>query len=418
MEFPFLWLFAASLVVTLASMPLVRRLGSQFGLMDHPHERKLQRTAVPRTGGIAILLGIGAGLGTLYWLSGDLGIPLGREVLAICVGGLVIHATGVLDDLWDLPAKVKLLAQGTAVGIVVMNGVTLDMIVLPDGAVIELGVFAIPLTAFFLLGLVNSINLVDGLDGLASGIAGTASLALVIAGVLTGNALMAAFSTILLASVFGFLPFNFGTKSKTFLGDAGSMLLGWMLGVIAISGARFSGDSTPIFIVLACVSVPIFDTATTIVRRSRNRQAIFRPDSMHIHHRLIRFGLTPRRTVLTILAVTLFAAGQSLAFFVEGTRLLLVASTLAVALVVVQLRRPSRENLVQSDASFREIVFYLLGTQNGTSPRMRGDLAIVDLLQESPPAPSQPAVAATPPSVPAPFAETPEEREPVTAAKR
>lgn len=385
MEFPLVWLFLSAFVASVIAMPLARRFGAAIGLMDHPHQRKLQSSAVPRTGGIGILLGLVAGMGVLIGLSPFLGVPIGRDLFAICVGGILIHATGVLDDLWDIPARLKLLAQALAVACVLSQGVYVENIVLPGGNVIQLGWAGIPLTAFFLLGLVNSINLVDGLDGLASGISCIAALALALAGVLTGNAVLTGLALILLGSVLSFLPYNLRSERKIFLGDAGSMLLGWMLGVVAITGSRFGADSTGLFVLLAAVAVPIFDTATTIVRRARSEGRLFHPDSMHIHHRLIRFGMTPRQTVFTILAMTLFAAGQSLVLLVEGTRALLIPTTLAVVLVVLQVRRPRQPQPTddQDEASFREILLYLLGAQKGTGPRMSGELAIVDLLREA-----------------------------------
>lgn len=384
MEFPYLWLFAASFATSFVAMPLVRRIGSSIGLLDHPHERKIQAAAVPRTGGIGVLCGLVAGFAVLAVLGRGLGIPLGREIFAICVGGILIHAVGVMDDLWDIPARVKLLAQSAAVGVVVSQGVLIEQFALPGLGSVSLGVLSIPFTVFFLLGLVNCINLVDGLDGLASGIAAIGAMGLGIAGLFGGNAVLAALAVTLFGAVLGFLPYNVRGKGKTFLGDAGSMLLGWTLGVTAIMGARFGGDSTPIVVVLAAASVAILDTTTTILRRSRSQQAIFVADSMHVHHRLIRFGMTPRGAVLTILALTLSVTAQALAIFVEGTRGLLIPATLAVVLVIVQIQRPRRLNLVESDASFREVLFYLLGAQTGKEhPRLSGELAIVDLLRET-----------------------------------
>jgi len=398
-EFPLVWLFLSAFVASVVAMPLARRLGSAIGLLDHPHHRKLQSSAVPRTGGIGILLGLVAGMGVLVLFSSALGVPLGRDLVAICIGGILIHATGVLDDLRDLPARAKLLAQGLAVACVVSQGVYVDGLALPGGGSIHFGWAGIPLTVFFLLGLVNSINLVDGLDGLASGVSGIAALALGLAGALTGNAVLAALALILLGSILSFLPYNLRSRNKVFLGDAGSMLLGWMLGVTAITGARFGADSTGLFVLLAAVAVPVFDTATTIIRRARSQQKLFHPDSMHIHHRLIRFGMTPRQAVLTILAITLFAAGQSLALLVDGTRTLLIPSTLAVVLVVLQVRRPRQPQPVeeQDEAGFREILLYLIGAQRGTGPRMSGELAIVDLLRNgAAPAANRSAPAAAP----------------------
>ena len=198
------------------------------------------------------------------------------------------------------------------------------------------------------------------------------------------------------------------------------MLLGWTLGAMAITGSRFGSDSTPILVVLAGASVAIFDTATTILRRSRNQKAIFRPDSMHVHHRLIRFGMTPRGAVLTILSVTLTITAVTLAVFVPGTLALLIPAALAVVLVGFQVHRPHRLNLVETDASFREIVFYLLGAQTRQDhPRLSGELAIVDLLRETAagasPEPSPPAVSRTAPTTPA---SPPGEREQAAPARK
>jgi UDP-GlcNAc:undecaprenyl-phosphate GlcNAc-1-phosphate transferase len=161
------------------------------------------------------------------------------------------------------------------------------------------------------------------------------------------------------------------------------MLLGYLLGVVAISGAWFGGQSSPVFLVLSCAAIPILDTATTIMRRYRKRQALFRPDSMHIHHRMIRFGLSPQRTVLTILGVTFFAAGQCLVFLTEGTKLLVVTTSLAALLVFLQIRHQRRLSLTDTDPSFREIVFYLIGADDGRGPRLDGELALADLLAGS-----------------------------------
>jgi UDP-GlcNAc:undecaprenyl-phosphate GlcNAc-1-phosphate transferase len=375
----FPWLFAVSLITTVVAMPLARRLGARLGLMDHPHERKLQSSAVPRTGGLGLLAGLTAGTALLLHFAPDLGFPISREIVAIFVGAVMIHVTGLLDDLFDLPAGVKLAAQTVAVGAVISQGVVLEGIRFPGGASWTFGILSVPLTAFFLLGFINALNLVDGLDGLASGIAAIGAIALSIAGVLNGNYVLAALSTILSGAVLGFLPFNF-RKEKTFLGDSGSMLLGYLLGVTILAGAWFSGSSTPVFIGLACAVVPILDTVTTILRRARNGRRLFRPDSMHLHHRIVRFGLSPRRTVLTILAITFFAAGQSLVFFVQGTRALLVATTAAALLAGVQMIHRRQRKLSESDTGFREILFYLLGAQEGRGPLMNENMGMAEVI--------------------------------------
>lgn len=366
------WL--ASFIMT----PVMRFVGARMGLLDHPQERKLQRNAIPRTGGLGVLCGLIAGLWFLSVTSGELGIPFSRQMIAILLGGALIHIVGVLDDGFDIPARWKLAGQVAAVSLVMSQGVLIDAIRIPGAFSFDLGFFAYPLTAFFLLGFINSFNLVDGLDGLASGIAAIGALCLAICGVLTGNAVLAGACIALLGAVVGFLPFNF-ILGKTFLGDAGSMILGYLLPVFAIEGARFAADSTPVILAVACALVPILDTATTILRRVRNGQGIFAPDSMHIHHRLIRYGLTPERTVAMILAATAFLAGQALCALVVEARPLFIPTALAGLLVVLGLRTDRRRVVDDQDASFREILFYLLGTQDGNGRRWDGKSGISEL---------------------------------------
>jgi UDP-GlcNAc:undecaprenyl-phosphate GlcNAc-1-phosphate transferase len=362
----------------------MRIVGARIGLLDHPHERKIQRTAIPRTGGIGILFGIAAAMFYLGEIASPLGIAMNRELAAVLLGGALIHVVGILDDLLQLSAKLKLTLQVLVISYVMSSGLLLDGLTFPGGFELDLGIFAIPLTAFFLLGFINSFNLVDGLDGLAGGIAAISSMVLAFAGVLQGNFLLALLSLALLGAVMGFLPFNF-IFGKTFLGDAGSMLLGYLLAVFALAGSRFTFDGTPVLLVMASAIVPILDTSTTILRRLRKGQALFRPDSMHVHHRLIRFGLTPERAVVVILGVTSFAAGLALCVLVDGSALLFVPTVLAGFLVASGMRRDRRRAIEEdTEASIREIVLYLLGTLDGRNARMDGKERIGEILAARP----------------------------------
>jgi UDP-GlcNAc:undecaprenyl-phosphate GlcNAc-1-phosphate transferase len=383
MQHHFVALLTVAWITSLVTTPLMRIVGARIGLLDHPHERKIQRTAIPRTGGIGILFGMAAAMIYLGRIAPPLGIAMSRELGAVLAGGALIHILGIMDDLLQLSARVKLGLQALVIACVVSNGVLLDGLTLPGGSVLDLGVFAIPVTAFFLLGFINSFNLVDGLDGLAAGIAAISAVVLALAGVLQGNFLLALLSLALLGAVVGFLPFNF-IFGKTFLGDAGSMLLGYFLGVSALVGARFTQDATPVLLAIAGAIVPILDTFTTILRRLRNGQALFRPDSMHIHHRLIRFGLTPERTVVVILGVTAFAAGLALCISIEGYSLLFIPTFMAASLVASGMRRDRRTIEEDTEASIRETVLYLLGTLDGTNARMDGKQRIGEVLAASP----------------------------------
>jgi UDP-GlcNAc:undecaprenyl-phosphate GlcNAc-1-phosphate transferase len=379
MPYAILSLLAVACGTSLLLTPITRRIGARLGLLDCPHERKLQKAPVPRTGGIGVLCGLVAGGVFLATLSSAPRLPLGRELIAVLLGGVLIHLIGIWDDRRDLSAKRKLIVQTLVVGGVMSQGFVLGRVDLPLAGSVELGIFAYPVTAFFLLGFINALNLVDGLDGLAGGIGAIISLTLLVTGLVTGNGPLAVLAALLLGAILGFLPYNF-LNGKTFLGDAGSTLIGYMLGVTAIAGSRFAGDSTPALVAAGCALVPAFDTATTIWRRCRSGRGLFHADSMHIHHRLIRFGMTPGRAVLVILSVTLFAAGQTFAFLVQGARSVFAVTSLAALLVLFSVWDQRRRNTVAIEATFREILFYLLGAQNGPNPRWDGQLAIGEVL--------------------------------------
>ena len=383
MQHHFVALLIVAWITSLTTTPLMRIVGSRIGLLDHPHERKIQRTAIPRTGGIGILFGVGAAMLYLVKIAPPLGIAMTRELAAVLAGGALIHLIGIMDDLFQLSAKFKLGMQVLVISYVVSNGLLLDGLTFPGGYVLDLGILGIPVTAFFLLGFINSFNLVDGLDGLAGGIAAISAMVLAFAGVLQGNFLLVVLSLALLGAVVGFLPFNF-LLGKTFLGDAGSMLLGYLLAVSALAGSRFTHDATPVLLAIASAIVPILDTFTTILRRLRSGQGLFHPDSMHIHHRLIRFGLTPERTVVVMLGVTAFSAGLSLCLLVEGSAPLLVPTVLAGFLVALGMRRERRAIEDDTEASIRETVLYLLGTLDGPNARMDGKQRIGEVLAAAP----------------------------------
>lgn len=384
MQHHFVALLTVAWITSLTTTPLMRIVGARIGLLDHPHERKIQRTAIPRTGGIGILFGMAAAMLYLGNIAPPLGIAMTRELGAVLAGGALIHILGIMDDLLQLSAKVKLGLQVLIISYVVSNGLLLDGLTFPGGYALDLGIFAVPVTAFFLLGFINSFNLVDGLDGLAGGIAAISAMVLAFAGVLQGNFLLALLSLALLGAVVGFLPFNF-IFGKTFLGDSGSMLLGYLLAVSALAGSRFTHDGTPVLLAMISAIVPILDTSTTILRRLRKGQALFRPDSMHVHHRLIRFGLTPERAVVVILGVTAFAAGLALCFLVEGSGPLFVPTVLSGFLVASGMRKDRRAlDDDDTEASIRETVLYLLGTLDGPNARMDGKQRIGEVLAAAP----------------------------------
>jgi UDP-GlcNAc:undecaprenyl-phosphate GlcNAc-1-phosphate transferase len=292
----------ATVVLSQLLMPAARRLGRSLGLVDHPSWRRSQTEAVPCSGGLAIYaVGVVAAL-ALWALAGP---PFrSTSLIALGLSGLGIIVLGVLDDRFGLHAEKKLLGQILVVSLPMASGLTLQNVVLPGLGTIELGLLAGPITLFWYLGFINSLNLIDGLDGLASGISAIVLVALTLS--VAGVDMVGALWTVaLLGAVLGFLRGNL-SRERIFLGDAGSMLLGLWLAGLALGLAGESPVAPGIAVV--AMFVPILDTSTTILRRWRRRVSVFQPDAEHLHHRLLQLGTTSRRATICLWFVSIAAA--------------------------------------------------------------------------------------------------------------
>ncbi len=280
--------------------PHFRNLGFLTEIVDHPGYRRPHREPVPRTGGMAIFISFFC---ALYFLEHVvLGTPLPWSWLGVLIGaGLAILALGVGDDRFGIHAEKKLYGQLVVIIGLMLFGQRFDTIVLPVIGQFELGGWAWPFTLLWYLGFINSMNLIDGLDGLASGVSILASLALVVISLAVGEHISMLFSATLCGSTAAFFYWNI-SKRKIFLGDSGSMWMGLALGSIILQLSQKVGISLPVL--LAPMIVPIWDTGTTIIRRYRKRASIFMADDFHLHHRLVRLGLSPHAAVLCLLLIT------------------------------------------------------------------------------------------------------------------
>lgn len=310
---PYVCLFAAALVATLLFTPLARRIAWRLGAVDYPERRRMNKVPIPRMGGLAILVGICAALLTLHLGSTHLGWPtlltpaphlqnVNYGVLGL--GFLAIFITGVLDDIFQLKPLQKLAGQIVAALIAVASGVVIGVIVNPmtEGA-FYLGIWTYPITVAYLVAYVNIFNLIDGLDGLASGLALIASLTMFILSAMAGRSDAAALSIALAGATLGFLRYNFNPAS-IFLGDCGSLLLGYALGVVSMLSVTRVAGLTTIIVPLVIAGIPIIDTFSAIVRRRRAHVSIGQADRGHIHHRLIAEGFNQRQAVLIMYAWT------------------------------------------------------------------------------------------------------------------
>lgn len=311
----FAFLVAAALA--LAGVPVAERLARRIGAIDTPNERSLHKTPTPKLGGLAILVGVLVA-GLLFLPMGD--GPRGEETRAILAGAVLIAAVGVVDDVFDLHAAVKLAGQTAATIVPVSAGVTVATFTLPFVGGVEPGdvdlIGAIDLgevlTVVGIVAIVNVINLTDGVDGLAAGVCviSAASLA-VIALSLDRNA-AGVLAALTAGGALGFLRHGFPPASS-FMGDTGSNLLGFLLGAIAIQGALKTNAVVALFLPLIVLAVPILDTGFVVAKRIKYRRPIYKADRSHFHHRMANMGFSQRRTLAYLYAWAVVMAGLALA---------------------------------------------------------------------------------------------------------
>ena len=313
-----------SAVITFLLVGIVRVLALRFGAVAWPRGRDVHVTPTPRWGGLAMLGGVLAGVGMAYQLPAlRLAFDYSPEVLGVVLAAVLLSGVGALDDRYELDALTKLAGQITAAGMIVLFGVQWLAFWVPwnGGEIIGLGQEqGVVLTVLLTVALVNAMNFVDGLDGLAAGLGliAAAATGLFTLGLVgrVGNDPSAYSPTLIAAVLFGaclgFLPHNFN-PARIFMGDSGSMLIGLLLAAATTSASGrvfYSGGGSsatdlialfaPIIVLAAVVFVPVLDLVMAVVRRTRKGMSPFSPDKMHLHHRLLEIGHSQRRAVLLI----------------------------------------------------------------------------------------------------------------------
>ena len=304
----FLLAFITSFVIT----PYTMRLAHKVGAIDFPGERKIHNKPIPRLGGLAIISGfLLSVLYLLFILSIEKTISLvgtenyGIKLMGFFLGIIILGITCFIDDSKNIPAWVKLLAQILSAVIVTVCGVKIDMIAVPfmEKNIILNNVFSYILTIGWIVGITNAINLIDGLDGLSSGITLISCISLMIVFTINESPLLSIILiTALAGAISGFLPYNFN-PAKTFIGDVGSNFLGFSLAVISILGVAKTYTAIVIVAPIIVLGLPIFDTLFAIVRRIYQRKSlkgVFMPDKGHLHHRLMARGYTQKEAVFIL----------------------------------------------------------------------------------------------------------------------
>ncbi len=291
--------------VTLAMTPVARLVGLRWGIVSHAGGRHVHQGSIPRIGGVGMFAGLMAAVavrlaGELVWGWQPALTQKGSPALAVLAGTVVMFAVGLLDDVIDLSAGKKFLGQLVAAAITVAGGVRIDFFSDPfSGGIVLLGVLAVPITLLWMVSFANIVNLIDGLDGLAAGVAAIAAISL-FALAAESNQPIAAFMAVVIVGVcVGFLRYNFHPAS-IFMGDSGSLLLGFALACIALTGVMKSVAAIALVVPILIVGVPVFDTLSAIIRRKRHGRPIGEADKGHIHHRLLARGFSQRQTVIII----------------------------------------------------------------------------------------------------------------------
>ncbi len=297
----FLCAFGLSLGLT----PLVRRLALRLGVVDNPEKRKMHHVPVPLLGGAAVVVSSLVVLTGVWILAPEFLGEDAPKLPAMLLAGTIIAALGVYDDWRGARASVKLVWQSIAAAVVVMAGVQTGLFTNPLGGSLEVGWLGIPVTILWIVGVTNAMNLIDGLDGLAAGIGAIAALSLCSVAAMMDNFLVAIVSLTLAGASLGFLPFNL-YPARIFLGDTGSMFLGFILSSVGAVGSLKASASTVLVLPLIVLGVPVFDTVWAVLRRTHRRVSPFKPDREHIHHRLVRVGLHHRHVVLVLYFVCAF----------------------------------------------------------------------------------------------------------------
>lgn len=301
-------LLAAAWGVTMIVTPIVRDASLKADLVDEPGARKVHTTAVPRLGGVGIVSGFAAALvvevaGELLWgwphtvLLGD------GQILGTILGVAVIFALGLVDDIRGMKAGVKFAGQLVAAAVPIAFGLRIEFFSNPFGGgrlPLEWWL-SIPLTLLWLVGFANVFNLIDGLDGLAAGVAGIAAASFLALAMDMHQLLAAVLAAALIGALGGFLRYNFSPAS-IYMGDSGSLSIGFVLGCVSLTGVMKSAAAISLVAPLLIIGVPLFDTASAIIRRRRHGRPIHEADNGHIHHRLLHKGFSQRQTVLIIYA--------------------------------------------------------------------------------------------------------------------
>lgn len=297
-----------AIVLSFILTPVAKRIAIKVGAIDVPKDnRRVHTKPIPRMGGLAIYLAFTV----CMFLFSDIEM---KKLIGIFLGSSMLVVVGMIDDVKPLRASLKLVIQILAALVLVQFGFRIEFLTnfFKSSGYIFFNGLSIPITVIWIVGITNTINLVDGLDGLATGIATIAAITFAYVSYSTGNVSVAILSVMLAGASLGFLPHNFNPAS-IFMGDTGAYFLGFVLAAISIEGTLKGTTALTLIIPVLALGLPIFDTAFAIIRRALNKRPIFEADKGHFHHRLLQIGLGQKRAVLVIYLISMLMGTTAVA---------------------------------------------------------------------------------------------------------
>ncbi len=294
-------------------IPFIKKLAFHINAVDEPGGRHIHNSIMPKLGGLGIFLG--------FLLGYMLFCNQTPQMISILIGGIIILLTGLFDDIKRLPASVQFIGQIAAAAVVVYYGSIVMQDISAYGIYLNFGIFAKPLTIIFIVALMNCMNFIDGLDGLAGGIATIffITISIIISYMGIYNGLDASLTLIMIGATLGFLIHNF-YPAKIFLGNSGSMFLGYMISVISLLGFK-NVTITSFIIPVLILAIPILDTLFAIIRRLLKRESPTKGDKQHLHHQLLQRTSSQLKSVLIIYGINILFSIASIVYVLGNSKL-------------------------------------------------------------------------------------------------
>lgn len=358
--------FMIAFMTAFMATPHTIKLAKKLGAVDTPQDaRRINKITMPRLGGLAVILGFFVSVGyLLVVMSIEKNIDLYqdnyiRKLLGFVIGAFIIGITCFIDDIKGVPALVKLFAQILAAIVVIKCGIKIDNLDIPFLKLEnQSNIFYIIITLFWIVGITNAMNLIDGLDGLSTGISIISCFSLLIIFSLNGSPLISiVLITALGGALVGFLPYNFN-PAKTFIGDTGSNFLGYCLSIISILGIAKTYTAIVIVAPLIVFALPLFDTTFAIIRRlihGKSLKAIIEPDAGHLHHKMLQKGFTQKQAVLILYGVSATFGMFAIILMESGIWKALSFALIIIAIIAMGYKEFFKQRLLEDTDEDSEI---------------------------------------------------------------